>query len=110
MFARSAAQLPARNAHALFFEISRLLDFAGDTELSMEVLRAGVELVPSEWKLGMELVYLLVSTLILVHAKLKQGRLQEAIRLNTTCVQANKGAGRLWASLVQLVHQCVYGC
>lgn len=25
-------------------------------------------------------------------------------------MQANKGAGRLWASLVQLVHQCVYGC
>ena len=60
MFARSAAQLPPRNAHALFFEISRLFDFAGDVELSLAVLRAGVELVPSEWKLGMELVYLLV--------------------------------------------------
>lgn len=41
--------------------MSRLFDYAGDLPLSMAVLRAGVALVPAEWKLGMELVYLLVS-------------------------------------------------
>ena len=53
--------MPTRNTHALFFEVSRLFDYAGDLPLSMAVLRAGVALVPAEWKLGMELVYLLVS-------------------------------------------------
>ena len=53
--------MPTRNAHALFFEVSRLFDYADDLEMSTAVLRAGVALVPAEWKLGMELVYLLVS-------------------------------------------------
>ena len=49
--------MPTRNTHALFFEVSRLFDYAGDLPLSMAVLRAGVALVPAEWKLGMELVW-----------------------------------------------------
>lgn len=60
--------MPTRNAHALFFEVSRLFDYADDLPLSMAVLRAGVALVPAEWKLGMELVYLLVGASLSCHA------------------------------------------
>ena len=60
--------MPTRNTHALFFEVSRLFDYAGDLPLSMAVLRAGVALVPAEWKLGMERVYLMVALSVLAHA------------------------------------------
>lgn len=36
---------------------------------------------------------------------MKEGNYQDAIDLNRNVVMKNKGAGRLWASFIQIVHQ-----
>ena len=39
---------------------------------------------------------------------MKEGDYQKALDLNRDVVMKNKGAGRLWASFIQIVHQYTY--
>ena len=64
--AQRAQAVGAAAAARLLIQLRRLVRILLDAVAELvaqaqQVLRAGVALVPAEWKLGMELVYLLVS-------------------------------------------------
>lgn len=104
-FARSAQCAPVRNAHSLFFEIARLLDFEGAWPVAQRVIVSSMQQVPLEWKLWLERIQQLVSLPPLSHSQQRDGALREALELNRRVVESHRGAGRLWASLIQLVHR-----
>ena len=104
-FARSAQCAPVRNAHSLFFEIARLLDFEGAWPMAQRVIVSSMQQVPLEWKLWLERIQQLVSLPPLSHSQQRDGALREALELNRRVVESHRGAGRLWASLIQLVHR-----
>ena len=104
-FARSAQCAPVRNAHSLFFEIARLLDFEGAWPVAQRVIVSSMQQVPLEWKLWLERIQQLVPLPPLSHAQQRDGALREALELNRRVVESHRGAGRLWASLIQLVHR-----
>lgn len=104
-FARSAQCAPVRNAHSLFFEIARLLDFEGAWPVAQRVIVSSMQQVPLEWKLWLERIQQLVSLPPLSHSQQRDGALREALELNRRVVESRRGAGRLWASLIQLVHR-----
>lgn len=41
----------------MFFEISRILEYAGDSVGMKNAILAGMEMAPSEWKLALERVH-----------------------------------------------------
>lgn len=43
--------------HAMFFEISRILEYAGDLTGMRDSILAGMQMAPSEWKLGLERIH-----------------------------------------------------
>ena len=104
-FARSAQCAPVRNAHSLFFEIARLLDFEGAWPVAQRVIVSSMQQVPLEWKLWLERIQQLVPLPPLSHSQQRDGALREALELNRRVVESHRGAGRLWASLIQLVHR-----
>ena len=104
-FARSAQCAPVRNAHSLFFEIARLLDFEGAWPVAQRVIVSSMQQVPLEWKLWLERIQQLVPLPPLSHSQQRDGALREALELNRRVVESRRGAGRLWASLIQLVHR-----
>lgn len=67
-FARSAQCAPVRNAHSLFFEIARLLDFEGAWPVAQRVIVSSMQQVPLEWKLWLERIQQLVSLPPLSHS------------------------------------------
>ena len=56
---------PYRNAHSLYFEISRLMDYGGHTEGSRNVIIESIRIVPGEWKLALERIEQLVCISVL---------------------------------------------
>ncbi len=86
-----------RNAHPIFFEMARLHAFWGDSITAKSILDYGHRSVHTEWKLGLESI----------QQRLREGDLLGAVHLNYQLVVNNRGAGRVWSSMIQLLHQYI---
>lgn len=78
--------------------MARLHEFWGEPITAKSILAYGTRFAPMEWKLGLESL----------QQKLREGDLLGAIHLNRQIVLHNRGAGRVWSCLIQLLHQ--YSC
>lgn len=73
--------------------------------MAQRVIVSSMQQVPLEWKLWLERIQQLVPLPPLSHSQQRDGALREALELNRRVVESRRGAGRLWASLIQLVHR-----
>lgn len=75
-------------------ECARLEEYVGDVDLSKAILCEGRSVSGTDWKVWLESVLL----------EIRCGSRARAIQLAELALQLHSGAGRLWASLVQLRH------
>lgn len=92
LFLRAHQVVPEKGRSVTLLECARLEEYTGDTDLARALLLRGRFEMGSDWKVWLESVML----------EVRAGQLVTAVDLARQSLDIHSGAGRLWASLVQL--------
>lgn len=94
LFLHAHSVVPDKGRAIALLECARLEEFDGDVELANAILCKSRLLGGSDWKVWLESVMI----------SIRNGDYPRAVTLSQQALEQHSGTGRLWASLIQLLH------
>ncbi|KAG7359705.1 expressed tetratricopeptide repeat protein [Nitzschia inconspicua] len=94
LFHHAHRVVPDKGRAVALLECARLEEFVGDVELANAILCRSRLIGGSDWKVWLESVML----------SIRSGDYPRAVSLSQQALEQHSGTGRLWASLIQLLH------